>query len=373
MVRVQASQLPVVGAAYGKLVEKLPVVKQLADIGGVVPKSFFALSRVIEGVAQRAALGRSVRRDIQEFQGSWIQTVRLGDEAIAEAARGLTNTSTQARFMREQHKLLGQYEGFPPWMRRLTQGAMPFIPWMINAARFVFWTMPTQRTVQTALLAKTAQVVSAGWQEDHDNVPPGSLKLAIPTAKGGWLDLARYTPYGLSGAVVEGDLSDITSQAFPQLQGTVAALEGRDPFGRALRVQPTADNPKGEPNVGQKLLIAGNSLAEATVPYLAQARRLQEHGETAFADSTVLSPKTKPGSSHGMSAARRVFDPFRPTFLSSGGGASVVADGPAPRRALPAGLSQSDVDALRDAQSLAGAGGLSPEEVRALQRAGLAG
>jgi hypothetical protein len=75
------------------------------------------------------------------------------------------------------------------------------------------------------------------------------------------------------------------------------------------------------------------------VPYLSNIRRLQEHGETAFADSTVLRPKSKPGTSHGMSAARRVLDPFRPTYLTAAGASEVEPSaGPAaprtPREAM---------------------------------------
>jgi hypothetical protein len=41
-----------------------------------------------------------------------------------------------------QHELLGKYEGFRPTTRALIQGPMPFLPWALNAARFVYWTMP---------------------------------------------------------------------------------------------------------------------------------------------------------------------------------------------------------------------------------------
>jgi hypothetical protein len=117
----------------------------------------------------------------------------------------------------------------------------------------------------------------------------------------------------LSGPLAEGELKSVTGQLLPQISGTEAALEGKDPFGRDL-VMSTHEKPTG----GQKGKIAFNSLLEALVPYLSNARRLQEHGETAFADSTVLHPRTKPGTSHGMSAARRVLDPFRPTYLTAG-------------------------------------------------------
>jgi hypothetical protein len=192
------------------------------------------------------------------------------------------------------------------------QGPAPFLPWALNAARFVFWTMPAHRSAQTALLVRLDRVVQKDWEQLHKGVPPG-MGLAVPNGKGGWVDIARYTPYGLSGPIAEGDLKNVTGQLLPQISATEAAIEGKDPFGRDL-VMSSHQKPTG----GQKLKVAGNSLAEALVPYLANARRLREHGETAFADSTLLHPRTKPGTSHGMSAAERVLDPFRPTYLSAG-------------------------------------------------------
>lgn len=356
-VRRTAGEIPGLSRVYGAIVSRMPWVESMAQLIAMLPKAFFAANWGIESTAQRAALGRSVRRDLQEFTGSWLQTVRLGREALREVAEGLTNTRTQARFIREQYKLLGKYDGYSPWMRNVIQGAMPFVPWVLSAARFTFWTMPAQRTVQTALLVKTADVVQRDWQELHANTPPGGLRLAIPTRDGGWIDLARYTPWGLSGPLLEGDAQILTSQFFPQLQGAVSALEGRDPFGRALKVKPTEGNPEGRPNLGQKFGVALNSALEAVVPGLSTARRLQEGGGTPYADSNVFSPKTKPGTTRGepsfLEALSRVFNPLRPVYL--GGRPSVAAGGP------PAPRSRSGWESP--------AGVLSPEQEEALDRA----
>lgn len=75
----------------------------------------------------------------------------------------------------------------------------------------------------------------------------------------------------------------------------------------------------------QKAEIALYGLAEALLgPLPSLTRRLREGGGTPFADSTLWSPKTKPGSDHGMSAARRTLDPFRPTYVGAGGGPAVA-------------------------------------------------
>jgi hypothetical protein len=303
--------------AYGRVVAKTPAVAHMLDFSGrLLAKGgrgilkpldlIFHLNRLGEAGLQRAAFGKSVRRDVQELTGSWAESIRLGDAAAREAAKGLVNTATQHRFMDAQHELLGKYEGFSPTTRALVQSVAPFIPWAMNAARFVFWTMPAHRTAQTAFLIQVNNVVSKDWQEIHKDAPPG-MRLAIPTKSGGWVDLARYTPYGFSAPIAEGDLRGIPGQFLPQTSGTEAALEGKDPFGRDLQFS------KGQ---GSNLAVAGNELLEALVPYLSTARRLQEHGETAFADSTVLHPRTKEGTAHGMSGVERTFSPIRPTYLA---------------------------------------------------------
>jgi hypothetical protein len=366
-VRRSAEELPVI---YGKVISRLPVVREGFEILRYVGRAlmapgnaYFRMNRVIEGVAQRAALGRDVTRDLQEFTGSWTATLRLHKDALEEVAQGLTNTPTQRRFLRSQHEMLGKYEGFPPWLRRLTQTIMPFLPWALNAARFVYWTMPAHRTIQTALLMKVNDVVAQEWQEVHANVPPGSLKLAVPTKRGGWIDLARYTPYGLSGPVVQGELGGLTDQIAPQFSGAYAALGGKDPFDRPLQTEKMALEGRRTASGGEKIGAATYGLVEALVPYLAQIRRVREGGGTAFAGSTVLDPDVKPGTDY-MSGWRRTFDPLRPTYLSA------PTSGKKGRGA--GALDDADLQEIREA---IGSGGpqLAPEdldEIRALIRGG---
>jgi hypothetical protein len=141
---------------------------------------FFRANRIIEEGAQRAAFGRFAARDMQELTGSWTKAWRLSQDAVDEAARGLVNTPTQRRWMDAQYELLGKYQGFSPTMRAATQTLLPFIPWMLNAARFTFWTMPAHNTVKTALLERVNEVSQQDWQDLHKDVPPGGLKYAIP-------------------------------------------------------------------------------------------------------------------------------------------------------------------------------------------------
>jgi hypothetical protein len=339
---------------YGQMVATLPATKQMAHLTGMLLgggakailaplKAIFAINRVGEAGLQRAAFGKAVRREAEEFTQSWFQTLHLGQAALEDVAKGLTNTATQQRFMAAQHELLGKYEGFSPTMRGIIQGPAPFLPWALSAARFVYLTMPLHRSAQTALLVRLNDVVAQDWKDLHQGVPPG-MGLAIPTKDGGWRDIARFTPYGLTAPVANGDVRGLTSQFLPQISGVEAALQGKDPFGRDLQ---RSDH---RPATGAEWGVAGNSALEAFVPYLSNIRRLQEHGETAFADSTAWHPRSKPGTSHGMSAARRVLDPFRPTYLSAGASTETVV--PA-RGAKPAAQSPHEAYLARRAARLA--------------------
>lgn len=318
---------------YGRMVAKMPAVKTMTELTrsavhwiAMPLHAFFWMNlKLIEAPAQKAAFGHSFRRDLQAITGSWTKSVISARQAVEDAAKGLVGTPAQERFMRDQYELLGKYAGFNPTLRAFVQSVAPFLPWALNATRFVYWTMPAHHTVKTALLIKAAEVVQQDWEEIHKNTPPGGLRDAIPTADGGWIDLARYTPWGLTAPIARGgDFRALTGQFTPQFGGTMNALQGKDPFGRPLKMQPTPANPKGKPSVTDMAWIAGYDLLEATVPYLSTARRLREKGETGYSDSTVISPKTKPGTSHGMSAIRRTFDPFRPTYLGAAGGERVV-------------------------------------------------
>ena len=59
--------------------------------------------------------------------------------------------------------------------------------------------MPAHRTVQTALLVKTNDVIARDWEELHRDTPPGGLRLALPTKNGGSVDLAGTRRMGSRG------------------------------------------------------------------------------------------------------------------------------------------------------------------------------
>jgi hypothetical protein len=312
------------------LLRRYPAIMQMNDMVSTLVSylvkpldAYFVANRaVIERPAQMATLGRSMRDDLRAFGVSFHKSVKVTQEALDELmSSGAISTATQERWLRQQHETLGKYDGQSPRLRALTQGVAPFLPWTLNSARFVMATMPLHRTATTSFLTMVSRTVQKEWEQANADAPPGGLKYAVRTKDGGFIDIARYTPYGLSIPISQGQLDEPVGQFFPVLQGAAKALQGSDPFGRDLQVPKGPDNPRGQATGGQKASIAINSLAEALIPYLATARRLQEGGGTAYSNSTALSPKVKPGTSH-MGAARRTFDPFRPTYLRgpSGGG-----------------------------------------------------
>lgn len=302
------------------VVRNLPVVKEMGDLVLALPKAFFAFNRhVIESPLQKAALGKAVRRDLQAFTGSWLQTVKLGQQALDEVARGSIDTATQHRFLRYQHQLLGQYDAFGPALRHLVQGATPFLPWTLASMRFVYWTLPAHHTVAFDAFMKAGQAVMPQWEAEHKEAPPGSLRWAPRNRAGGFIDLSKYTPFGISIPLAEEGPKVLTEPFLPQSRGALLALEGRDPFGRELQT------PGGKPSKSDEYGAAANQLLESLVPGVAIARRLQEKGGTGYGTSTVFSPQMKPGTSH-QSAVSRTLNPFRATYLKAPKGGSGQLD-----------------------------------------------
>lgn len=294
----------------------LPVMKQMGDLILSIPHTFFALNKVlVETPVQKIAFGKQARMDVQQITGSWLKTIKLGERALDEVQKGLVNTSTQHRFMERQYELLGQYNGFNPTMRKLVQTAFPFLPWTLNSLRFVYWTLPVHHTGAFTALLKASQHVQAEWEAEHKDVPPGTLSDALKRKDKGLVDVGRYTPFGVSIPLAHGQAEGLTNTFMPQLAGAQKALQGQDPFGRALQVPKTKNNPSGEASTGERVGAAVNQGLESLVPLIAMIRRLQEGGGTSYANSTVFSPKAKPESSHGMSALDRTLNPFRPTYV----------------------------------------------------------
>jgi hypothetical protein len=287
----------------------------------------FAFNRALEREAQYAALGKYARRQMQEMTGSWFKAMRAQDQAMRDVAAGLKDTGAQQDAARFLDDTLGKYSRFSPKMRAVIQGYAPVLPWYLAAAKWTLHTLPVHHPVKLAILTQAEAAFQKDWQAQHRDVKvkaPG-LMTAIPTKGGGFVDAARYTPFGLAGPIAAGDPSAAAGVVLPQVSGVQLAALGLDPF----------------------------------VPGLALARRLREHGETALPTSTALRPQAKPGTSHGMSGPFRTLFPFRPTYLHAAAANGVAALPAAERRAVQREL---------DHAASSGQGQVSPREAAMIQR-----
>lgn len=308
----------------GGSLARLPVVRELSSTLGAYTKGVFAFNRLLEQESQYAALGKYARRQMQEMGHSWLNSLRAQNQAVKDAAKGLRDTSAQHDAARFIDETLGQYSRFSPFVRHLVQTYTPFLPWYLNSVRFVFWTLPAHHPVKTALLTQAEAAFQKDYQDQHKAAPPGSLKTAIPS-KGGFVDLARYTPFGFPGPVFAGETSMIPSPLLPQVSGAVHAFEGQDPFGKPLKTPKTPSNPQGTATPGQNVEVALNQLAQGFLPLLGLGQRIREKGGKPYSTSTIFNPQTqplKPGAKK-ISAADRILNPIRPVYVSgsrAGGG-----------------------------------------------------
>jgi hypothetical protein len=305
-----------IGGGIGAIA-RAPVVRHLLAGLDHYQRTVFALNKAAERYFQMGVIGKQARRDIQELSGSWVKATRAQKSALQDVARGLTGTPAQVRFAREVDRTLGKYTRFSPTMRRTTQIIAPFLPWYVNSLRFVVHTLPVEHPVLTALLANVERSFQADWDTEARSLPPGDLRAAVKLRDGGLLPLARYSPFGAFTDLPAG----LVDPWIPQISSVVKILDGRNFTGKPLQVQhgqPTRTGAPGhEPTAGQKAGMALYAALESLAPGLAIGRRLQEHGETGFDDSTFWSPKTKPGTSYGGSALNRVFNPLRPVYLNA--------------------------------------------------------
>lgn len=318
--------------------------RDLRALGRVGPKAVFdgykmfsdrviQLNKALEQQGQAAVVGKLARREAQEMTRSWAKSLLLQGktfDALVNSDR-VNSVEWAAKAAREIDKTLGKYSRFSPQMRRLVQTMAPFLPWYLNAARFVYWTLPKENPVKAALLARVEATFDEEMQQQADALPPGDLGANPRRGDGGIVPVSRYTPFGAFtsfGRDYESVLQESVSPILPQFSTPFTiAVFGENFAHRALKKQDGSDVSQGD-----RAAMAAYSLFESAVPFMQIARRMQEHGETGFDDSTVFAPRTKPGTASGRSAADRIFNPVSPTYLAARSGTTSsrppVASGP---------------------------------------------
>lgn len=299
---------------------QVPIVRILPNRIAAFQRRVFQINKAIERNAQITALGKEARREIESQTGSWGKAMTLQKAAVEDVAKGLVNTPNQVRFARAVDETLGKYNRFSPAMRSATSTVAPFLPWYLNSLKLIYHTLPGKHPIKTALLASVEQTLQGDFAKTHKDAFP-DLKGALRTAGGGFLDLSRYTPFGVLN---EGGTA-ATGVFFPQFQNLVFTTAGLNFTGHPLRLQ---SGEKVEGGSTKAIVMALYSAFESIAPGVSIGRRLQEGGESAFDDSTIVSPKSRPGTAYGQhlpgipgrlsSAVNRIVSPVRPTFLHGG-------------------------------------------------------
>lgn len=245
---------------------------------------FRAVNGRIESQFQTAMLGKAIHRS-DLMSGMLLKTA---DHAVAEAARGLTNTAAQVHFARELNAMYGKYDAFSPTMRKWINGPTPFIAWTRNALNFVYHVLPRDHPALTAAIA-SAEQVEAQWRKDRGldlfgaGMLPPFLQGSIPLSGGRHERVSRYTPFGL------GDPAEtLGGLLLPQASGVVAAFKGQDWKGKKLV---KAD---GSPaDAIDKFWAAAQAFGESTIPVLAKAVQVAQKGPGSLNPLAPIQPTKK--------------------------------------------------------------------------------
>jgi hypothetical protein len=218
--------------------------------------------------------------------GSWMKAVRMQPAVAREVAKGLRGTRKQVQYARYVDEVLGKYGRFSPATRRVIQTFAPFLPWYLNCG-----------PVRVLPAAGSAPDHDGGAGPHGGDVPAGlageprrpALGISRRRSRSAATGSCRWPGTRRSGAFTDAPAS-FADVLLPQASSVLQIMNGKSWTGQDLKTQ------NGQtPSNAQRTFMALYALAESTFPGVAIGRRLQERGETPFDDSTVWSPKTKPG------------------------------------------------------------------------------
>jgi hypothetical protein len=259
----------------------------------------------LEHNARVMGLGKLAHQEIQSFGFSWQNAVKLQGQALDQLATRLKSDPTLvAKFGRQIDDTFGKYNKFSPRVRSAVQSIAPFLPWYLNAAKYVLWTLPAHHPVASALLASLRQTI-------NQDVADGKQ---APLNVYAMQELARISPFGIFSpssttpslaGLVEGQ--QLAPGAFlPEVEGSLYNYAGVNSFGEGPLKSPTGDV---KAKSSQALAAALNNLLESFLPAARYVRLAEEGGKPAYGTSTVLSPQPEQGKGQTV-VANRIFNPF---------------------------------------------------------------
>lgn len=221
----------------------------------------------IERNTRMAMAGQHVRH------GALMEDRALGltKKALDQAADGLKGTPEQVQAGRAVDDMYGKYSKHSPEMRSMLLHWTPFLPWYLNATKFLLHVLPADHPVSTSLVASVDQL-HEDWRRSQHLIPgekdalPDFMQGGYPT-KGGILPVSHYGPTGVAADPL-GSISDLV---LPQFGGALKNLGGVDWKYERLK----EPGPRGrEFTKPERALRAGVSFAEGQVPLVSQIGNL---------------------------------------------------------------------------------------------------
>jgi hypothetical protein len=283
----------------------LPISKQLIWAHNTYANTVGSAMYTLEHNARLLGLGKLARQQsIEDFGHSWSDAVRLQGETLDKLATRLkSDPALVAKFGRKIDETFGKYNKFSPKVRAAVQSYAPFLPWYLNAAKYVAWTLPAHHPVASAMLASLRQTVNQDIA-DGKNAPLNAYAMQ---------ELARLSPFSiLAPATSEPSLSgafggqQMLGAVFPQFQGSLYNFAGVNSYG-----QGPLKGPQGDVKAGSSAAIGAGieNAIEGVVPLASKARELLEGGKPAYGTSTFWNPQPEQGEP-GVGVLDRMFNPF---------------------------------------------------------------
>lgn len=304
----------------------------------------FSLNSKYEHSAKRQVRGKAFQRELRDFTGSWVKSVKAEQETIDAILKHWdTNPkiaqAKAAQFGRYVDETLGKYSKFNPELRNFIQGYAPFIAWSLNSIKFMFHLMPVKHPVLTGVIASTHSVLDPDIKDwiagkGPAGAPHGPLRYNIDTGgdvlpdwlksitgihDGALLDINRLSPVG---AFTDSPAKTLLNNLTPQIASAQAIIRGRNPItGREMRDQ-NGDTIKDPFTLAW---LAAYSLAEVTFPGLSLARRALEGGKSGADNSTLFRPRNR-NNAYDKGAGVKLFFPLSITYLNGSSGGGSIAD-----------------------------------------------
>lgn len=260
----------------------------------------------VEHEARVMGLGKFSRQALQEFTKSYQGGIKLQGRNVAMLAEKMrTDPALVARFGRQVDDTFGKYNKLSPGVRATVQTVAPFLPWYLNAAKFVLWNLPVHHPVANALLASLRTTMNQDVA-DGKQLPLNDFQVAA---------LARFMPFGIYpekpnlGSAAETALSPF----LPQATGAYNVLHGQNAFGDSPLTGPAGLIKAGTSGtVGPAI----NQALETVLPGLSMLQTGLQGGGKAYGNATLLDaieghPDVKPGTSGGTAKIiNKIFNPF---------------------------------------------------------------